>query len=387
MSFSCRGHAQKPTIGAGEQEAVKQLMADAALAMQVAVVSVTDNAKLTPGKDKHDYYSWAPYLWPNPDTKTGYPYINRDGMTNPETEAKSDKPLLRRMAVAAHTLALAYQYSGESKYAQRSAKLISTWFLDPETKMNPNLNFAQCTPGIEKGSATGIIDSRWFTLVIDAEKILKDTPYFSSQDQKNLKKWFSDYLSWLLNSELGQGEANKINNHATWYAVQTAKYALFTENIPLTRKIITSSKRFFDAQIDSLGRQKFELRRTKSFDYSLYNLHALIALAEIGDQVGVDLWHYNMQAGNKKNILESIRYLSDFAGEDPKWPFKQIAPKAIGLGYEDSDHFSVYYPYDLCRALRIGYAVYQDKSLLDILNTLPQDLAQKNRSVLLIPLH
>ena len=375
----------KKAITPNQNIALKQLMADADLALQVKAVSVTDNAHLTPGKDKHDYYSWAPYSWPNPNTKTGYPYITRDGKTNPDTEAKSDKPLLRRMAVAVNTLALAYEYSHELKYAQHAARLINTWFLDPSTRMNPNMNYAQCTPGIEKGSPIGIIDSRWFTLVIDAEDILKNAQVLSNKQHGDLQEWFKQYLSWLETSELGKGEAGRINNHASWYAVQTAKYALFTKNTELAKQIVNASKRFFDFQIDSLGRQKLELGRTKSFDYSLYNLHALIALAQIGDQVGIDLWHYNMEKGSKKNILESIKYMALYGDESRQWPFQQIAPKAISLGYEDPDKFSVYYPYDLCSALRIGYKVYKDESLLQALNSLPKEQREKNRSVLLIP--
>ncbi|TDE10832.1 alginate lyase family protein [Dyadobacter psychrotolerans] len=364
-------------------QAVKQLMADAELAMKVKAYSVTDNAALSPAGDKHDYYSWAPYMWPNPDTKSGYPYINRDGRTNPQTEARSDKPLLRRMSVAVNTLALAYAYSKDVKYAQRAVTLIRTWFLDPNTKMNPNMNFAQCTPGIEKGAPIGIIDSRWLTLVIDADDILSSAGMISQTDHKQLQNWFKGYLDWLLTSKLGRSEAAADNNHGSWCAVQIARYALFTGNETIAKETVNASRRFFDIQIDSLGRQKLELKRTKSFDYSLYNLHALIALAQIGDLTGIDLWHYN--AGGKKNILESIKFMAGYADDKNPWPFQQIAPKAISLGYEDYDHFSVYYPYDLCSALRIGVNVYQDKSVLKVLESLPKESAQANRAALLYP--
>lgn len=366
--------------------AIAQLITDAELAMGFRAFSVTDNTPVPPGKTKHEYYSWAPYLWPNPATKDGYPYINRDGKTNPETEAKSDKPLLRRMAVSVHTLALAYHYSEDEKYAKKAASMIRTWFLDAATKMNPNMEYAQCAPGIEKGSPVGIIDSRWFTLVIDAENILKNSSALTKKERVALKHWFGDYLDWLLNSELGRKDGLNKNNHGSWYAVQTARYALFAGNVPLAKKIVSESKRFLDTQIDSLGRQKHELSRTKSFDYSLYNLHALISLAIMGDQVGVDLWQYNVQPGNMRNIMESIRFMAGFATGEKQWPFQQIADKAIGLDFVDGNAFSVYYPYDLCSALRIGYKVYQDPAFLEILNKIPKPLADRNRSVLLYPL-
>nr|WP_255701122.1 alginate lyase family protein [Dyadobacter sp. CY323] len=104
-----------------------------------------------------------------------------------------------------------------------------------------------------------------------------------------------------------------------------------------------------------MGRQTLELHRTRSYDYGLYNLHALMTLAIMGEQVGVDLWGYNTDPGSKRNIRESIRYMAGFGTSDMVWPFEQIAEKSISLAYEDGDHFSRYYPYDLYSALRIGY--------------------------------
>ena len=48
---------------------------------------------------------------------------------------------------AIDTLSKAYQESQKEAYAQHAALLQRTWFIDPETRMNPNLNFAQGVPG------------------------------------------------------------------------------------------------------------------------------------------------------------------------------------------------------------------------------------------------
>jgi hypothetical protein len=368
------------------QEAIKQLIDDADVALRMKAFAVTDKDPLPPSRRKNDYYSWAPYLWPNPNTKDGYPYIGKDGQTNPETEARSDKPLLRRMAVAVHTLALAYYYTNDIKYANKSISFIRTWFLDATTKMNPNLDYGQCTPGIEKGTATGIIDSRWFILVIEAAGLLKQSAAFNEKDEAGLKHWFKNYLDWLLTSEIGRKEGEQKNNHGTWYAAQTASYALFVGDLNLAKKIVRSSRRFFDTQIDSAGRQVFELTRTKSYDYSLYNVHSLIVIAVIGNRVTVDLWHYNTEKGNNRNLQKSIEYLGGFSPSDKTWPYKQIAEKAICLTYGYGDHFSVYYPYDMYAALRIAYKIYKDPELLEQINKLPQENLKKNRSNLLVAL-
>jgi hypothetical protein len=368
------------TTSAIEKPALVQLVKDAEIAMRFKPFSVTDNAPIPSSKSKNDYYSWAPYQWPNPNTKDGFPYIGRDGVTNPETEAKSDKPLLRKMAVATQTLALAYKYTRQKRYAKKSVKFIRTWFLDPKTRMNPNLNFGQCTPGVEKGTATGIIDSRWLVLVVDAVAYLNGSELLTKSEQTALKSWFQDYLSWLRTSEIGREEAARKNNHGTWYAAQAACFALYAGDSALARDIVNSGKAFFNEQIDSAGRQIHELTRTKSYDYSLYNVHGLIRLAQEGDAVGIDLWHHNMESGNRRNIKSSIEYLAGFADESSKWPYQQIAKKAISLDYNDGDRFSVYYPYDLYNALLIGYKVYKDPAFKTQIEQLRKTTAMSNRS-------
>lgn len=374
----------KQSLKEGKQDslALQQLIKDAELAMELDTFSVVNNSPVPPSGNKNDYYSWGPYVWPNPDTKDGLPYISKDGITNPETDLKSDKPLLRRMTMAVQTLSLAYLYTNDRKYAQKAVALIRGWFLDSGTGMNPNLIYGQAIPGRVEGRSTGIIDTRWYVILINSINLLSQSDALTSKEMLHLKLWFKDYLDWLLTSELGREEAQNENNHGSWYAAQIASFALFTDNIQLTKNIVNNSRRFFESQLDSVGRQIHELGRTKSFDYSLYNIHALITLAMIAEQVNIDLWQYNRD--NNKNLYTAIKYMAKFYNSDRKWPYQQISEKAITLNYEDGLNFSVYYPYDLYSALRVGYKVYQDPLFLESMNKIPTDKARAHRSNLII---
>ena len=59
------------------------------------------------------------------------------------------------------------------QYAEKAAQVLRTWFLDPATRMNPNLNHAQFIPCKYDGRAIGIIDfSQSYTSVLDALALL-----------------------------------------------------------------------------------------------------------------------------------------------------------------------------------------------------------------------
>jgi len=344
--------------------------------------SVIFNSPIPPSGDKKDYLSWSPYLWPNENSEDGKPFVYKDGKTNPETEKQSDKIILRQMSTAIHHLSLASYFLDDAKYAEKALSLLNIWFIAPETSMNPNLNFGQCAPGEEQGGAHGIIDSRWLVLIVEALDILKATGKLDSNTDAVFKRWLDDYLQWLLSSELGQKEARADNNHGSWYNAQVATFAKYLGKNELLKFVLNSSKKFYDLQIDSLGRQKLELHRTKSFDYSLYNVHALITLAKLAEQENIDLWHF--KGKKEQGIYESVKYLADFYLKDTSWPYEQIAEKVIQLSYEDGLQFSVYYPYDLYSAVLIANKVYDDPDLQACLEKLNQQEGRQHLFNLLI---
>ena len=66
--------------------------------------------------------SQARYYWPDPSKPDGLPYISHDGKSNPELD-KLDRNRLGETAQRVTTLALAWYFSGDEKYAQRQRNL------------------------------------------------------------------------------------------------------------------------------------------------------------------------------------------------------------------------------------------------------------------------
>ena len=323
-----------------------QIDYDARKALNAKVASIVSKEAAPPSGDKHDYMSQAPYFWRNPDTPTGLPYIRRDGERNPEIQKFPDHELLDTMVSTVERLSLGYFVTGKKEYADRAGDILRMWFLDPKTKMNPNLEYAQAIPGINTGRGIGIIETRGLTRVVDSVGLLAGSPSWSKSDQAGLESWFSKYLSWLRESKNGKDESAAKNNHGTFYDVQIASFALFVGNRDLARTTLEGARqKRIAAQVEKDGRQPLELERTKSWDYSVMNLDGLVALAKLADQVGVDLW--NFQVDGRGDIRRAILFLAPFARDSNKWPYKQISPanperfdaiaRGAGKKYKDAE--------------------------------------------------
>lgn len=284
--------------------------------------TVMHKKQVPPSGDKHDYMSIGPYWWPDPSKPNGLPYIRKDGERNPEYYEISDSEEMDQLENDVETLALAYYYGKDEKYAHFATKLIKTWFLDSATRQNPNLNFGQGIPGINTGRGIGIIETRELNRIIDAAILLQGSENWNKQDHDALKQWFGDFLTWLIESPIGKDEADEHNNHGTYYDVQVINYALFTNQIAMAKKQIDVTKTRIKSQFQVDGSQPFELERTTSWNYVNMNLAGFMIIARLAENVGVQLWNY--KTIDHKNIRKGIDWLIPYLKKNKTWDYKQI---------------------------------------------------------------
>lgn len=313
-----------PANDARRQEIVRAVSTAADKAMHEGPFSVMQKAVVPPSGDKHDYMSQAPYFWADPSKPNGLPYIRRDGERNPELKKISDHDNMGRMGEDSRNLALAYYLTGNTAYADRASLLLRTWFLDPATRMNPNLEFGQGIPGINTGRGIGLIETRAFLSAVDAVGLIHGAKTWSDMDQKNMQSWLGQFLNWMQTSEKGKAEDAAKNNHGTWYDLQVVDYALFTGQRELAIDTLNRVKtRRIELQVEPDGRQPLELARTNAFSYSIGNLDGLMKLAMLGDQVGVDLWGFRTSDG--RSIRAALDFLLPYALGAKKWDYPQIS--------------------------------------------------------------
>jgi hypothetical protein len=328
--FGCDGHvlsAAKTQLATGDKVVaarIKPIRTDADKLLAMTPLSVMQKQFTPPTGDKHDYMSLSPYWWPDPNKPDGLPYIRKDGEFNPE-RSKYDLDALETTTNAAETLALAYYFTGTEAYAQKAAELIRVWFINPDTRMNPNLRFAQFVPGITALRSAGIIEGNRLRRVIDADGLLAGSKAWTDADSKALKAWFAELLKFYLESEMGVKESKQDNNHGTWYGVQTVTFALYLGDVELARQQLQlHGTDRIKSQIQPDGSQPYELERTRAFDYSRYNILGHVELASLGQRVGVDLWTYQTEDG--RSLRKAIDWLLPFATGEKPWAHQQIAP-------------------------------------------------------------
>ncbi|RFU81292.1 hypothetical protein TARUN_948 [Trichoderma arundinaceum] len=290
--------------------------------------SVMEKEKAPPSGDMHDYTSQAPYWWPSP-TLDGNPYVQRDGERNPEVLSYTDRVNVEKVFASSSALGLAWFYTGNKAYAKHAANIIRTWFINPETRMNPNLNHAQLIPFANTGRHIGIIDfSQWYTTLLDIVVILesgsssgKSAPGWRTEDMQQFREWNRQFLKWLTQSEFGKAERAERNNHGSFASMLISAIALFVGNKELVKQQALNIQEDINEIIKPDGALPEELRRTRSWHYSNFTLLALTRLAMVAEKVGVDLWRYGGPHG--QGITKAIEYIIPAATGKAIWAFEE----------------------------------------------------------------
>ena len=228
----------------------------------------------------HDFYSEGDYWWPNPINPDSA-YIRRDGQTNPDNFVAHRHAMIRFSSLVGD-LTSAWLVTKDEKYIRQAVKHIRAWFIAPETRMNPDLQYAQAIKGIVTGRGIGIIDTIHLLEVVQSLIKMEEAGVLAVEDVAGSRTWFSDYLKWLTTHPYGVDEMNAKNNHGTCWVMQVAQFAKYTgdkEILDFCRNRYRSV--LLPSQMAEDGSFPLELKRTKPYGYSLFNLDAMATICHI----------------------------------------------------------------------------------------------------------
>ena len=270
---------------------------------------VTVTAAISPRSagGRHDFFSEGDYWWPDPQNPGG-PYIQRDGMSNPDNFLDHRRAMVR-LSLIVPALAAAYKITRQRKYSDHAARHLRAWFIDDATRMNPNLEYAQAIQGRFTGRGTGIIDTLHLVEVARAASRAG-----LAADLEGVRKWFAAYVQWMTTHPYGIAERDAANNHGTCWVAQVAAFCDLTGNAELTAYC---GNRFQTVLIPDQeapdGSFPQELRRTKPYGYSIFNLDALGIIAQL-----LGLWKWQLPDG--RGMARAMEYMYPFLIDKKKWP-------------------------------------------------------------------
>ena len=308
---------EKPDVAAIDRD---RILKAANAALELPPITITKyHAKLSEG-GANDYYSNGDYWWPDPTKPDGLPYIQRDGLSNPEN-FNQHRMALRQLRDAVAALGAACKITGEDRYAAKSVELLHVFFLDPATRMNPDLKYAQAVPGVASGRGIGIIDTLRLIEIPQAIDAMQKSRAFPPETLAGVKQWFRDYTEWMITSKNGQKESAEKNNHAVAFWLQVAVFAKFTGDEARQAECRRQFKEVFvPNQMAADGGFPLELKRTKPYAYSIFQLDNMTTLCQVLSTPADNLWTFELADG--RGIRKAVAYLEPFLADKSKWPLK-----------------------------------------------------------------
>ena len=337
----------------------KNTLTQANWAMTQKPITVTAEQCERSAGGVHDFYSEGDYWWQNPDDPSG-PYIQRDGQSNPNNFTAHRKAMVRFSQIIG-SLASAYLLTNDEKYVKKAFEHLHAWFIDEKTSMNPSLLYAQAIKGRATGRGIGIIDMIQMIEVAQGIRVMEHAKVVKQADLQKIKNWFVQYLQWVTTHQYGIDEREAKNNHGTCWVMQVAVFAKLVGNQELIDYCKNRYKTILlPTQMEKDGSFPLELRRTKPYGYSLFNVDAMATVCHVLSDTKESLWAFQLEDG--RTLKKAVEFMYPFVANKASWAY----PKDVMYW----DEWPVAQPF-----LLFGYQQYKEDAWLKTwtqLNHFPQ---------------
>ncbi|RZF58688.1 DUF4982 domain-containing protein [Sphingobacterium corticibacterium] len=332
------------------------VLKEAEEALTLPRLTVTSSVSPRSAGGKHDFYSEGDYWWPDPNNPEG-PYIRKDGLSNPDNFI-DHRNLVMRLGDIVGTLVSAWELTRDARYRDASLKHLKAWFIDPKTKMNPSMEYAQAIKGIATGRGIGIIDGIHLVEVARALKVLHDARELPHEIYVGTKSWFSTYLEWIMTHPYGLQERDTKNNHAACWILQVVAFAQYIGD---EEALAFANERYRSVllpnQMANDGSFPLELERTKPYGYSLFNLDVFAGICYMlkDDDTTIHTFQFG-----EKNLEKAIQFMVPYVKSKVSWPF--------GKDVMYWDNWPIAHPF-----LLLGSTMFEQSQWLQLWGQLPLD--------------
>jgi len=309
--------ASVPDLNAIDHDRVVR-QARAALAHDIVTLTAFP-AKRSPG-GPNDYYSEGDYWWPDP-AHPGGPYIRRDGLSNPD-KFDDHRLALIRLSLDMPALTAAWVVTGDAQFARKAVAHLRAWFVQPLTRMTPNLEHAQAIIGVNSGRGIGIIDTLHLVEVARAFERLRRAgeDIFPAADKAAVTLWFDAYVTWLTTSANGLEEKSQANNHGTAWWLQATMFARVSGHAAFAAQAAKAVREIIiPKQIAPDGSLPLELARTKPYAYCLFDLEVMTALCHLLAEAGQSVWRFETPDG--RGVARAEAFMFPYIKDKARWPY------------------------------------------------------------------
>ena len=301
-----------------KRELQKEIIKRANIALHEMPITIAAAHSSRSAGGLHDYFSEGDYWWPNPIDPDG-PYIQKDGLSNPDNFFAHRKALIRFSQIIG-TLSSAYLITGDEKYLHHAFLHLNAWFVDSATLMNPSLLYSQAIKGKATGRSIGVIDMIQMMEVAQGIMVMEKAKTIHQKDLSKIKVWFSNYLKWVTTHPYGMEEREAKNNHGTCWVMQVAVFAKLVNDHALMNECKNRFKNnLLPSQLDKNGSFPLELKRTKPYGYSLFNLDAMVAICHTLSNKQEDLWEFKLDDG--RSLKSAVEFMFPFVDDKNNWTY------------------------------------------------------------------
>jgi hypothetical protein len=262
----------------------------------------------------HDFFSESDYFWLNPSNPSG-PYKERDGQTNPDNFLGHRKAMIA-LSLAVPALTAAWLLTKQEKYGRAAAAHLLAWFVTPETRMTPNLEFAQAVRQGVTGRSYGIIDTLHLVEVARAASLV--LPRFLKPDERDaVKGWFREYLHWMQTSDKGMKERDAANNHSVAWSLQASEFARLAGDENTRDELRVRYGTVLLEQMAANGSYPREIARTKPYGYSIFNFDCMAGLCWSLGREAEERW----KTPDGRGMCRGAEFLYPYLRDKTIWPY------------------------------------------------------------------